>query len=89
MLRTAVLTFAALLSAIFLSRRLKPLWEGQEMVGILLPPSVPGALVNYAAVLAGKTPFPHHCEATNWLIVRSLVFGSHSRCESMITPGPE
>jgi acyl-[acyl-carrier-protein]-phospholipid O-acyltransferase/long-chain-fatty-acid--[acyl-carrier-protein] ligase len=47
---------AALLSAIFLARRLKPLWEGQEMVGVLLPPSVPGALVNYAAMLAGKTP---------------------------------
>ena len=26
------------------------------MVGILLPPSVPGALVNYAAALAGKVP---------------------------------
>ena len=26
------------------------------MVGILLPPSVPGALVNYAALLMGKVP---------------------------------
>ena len=26
------------------------------MVGILLPPSIPGALVNYAAMLAGKIP---------------------------------
>ena len=26
------------------------------MVGILLPPSVPGALVNFAAVLSGKIP---------------------------------
>ena len=43
-----------LLSAIFLARRLRKVWEGQEMVGILLPPSVPGALVNYAAMLAGK-----------------------------------
>jgi acyl-[acyl-carrier-protein]-phospholipid O-acyltransferase / long-chain-fatty-acid--[acyl-carrier-protein] ligase len=46
----------ALLSAIFLARRLRPLWGGQEMVGILLPPSAPGALVNYAATLAGKIP---------------------------------
>ena len=46
----------ALLSAIFLARRLRATWEGQEMVGILLPPSVPAALVNFAAVLAGKIP---------------------------------
>ncbi len=26
------------------------------MVGILLPPSVPGALVNFAAMLSGKIP---------------------------------
>ena len=26
------------------------------MVGIFLPPSVPGALVNYAALLCGKVP---------------------------------
>jgi acyl-[acyl-carrier-protein]-phospholipid O-acyltransferase/long-chain-fatty-acid--[acyl-carrier-protein] ligase len=46
----------ALLSAIFLARRLRSVWSGQEMVGILLPPSVPGALVNFAAMLAGKIP---------------------------------
>jgi acyl-[acyl-carrier-protein]-phospholipid O-acyltransferase / long-chain-fatty-acid--[acyl-carrier-protein] ligase len=47
---------SALLGAIFLARRLRPLWAGQDMVGILLPPSVPGAIVNFAALLAGKTP---------------------------------
>jgi len=41
---------------IFLARRLKRIWQGQRMVGILLPPSVPGALVNFAAVLCGKVP---------------------------------
>jgi acyl-[acyl-carrier-protein]-phospholipid O-acyltransferase/long-chain-fatty-acid--[acyl-carrier-protein] ligase len=46
----------ALLSAILLARRLRATWAGQEMVGILLPPSVPGALVNFAAVLSGKIP---------------------------------
>jgi acyl-[acyl-carrier-protein]-phospholipid O-acyltransferase/long-chain-fatty-acid--[acyl-carrier-protein] ligase len=44
----------ALLGAIFLARRLKRVWAGQEMVGIMLPPSVPGALVNFAATLSGK-----------------------------------
>ena len=39
-----------------LARRLRKIWEGQEMVGILLPPSVPGALVNFAAMLTGKIP---------------------------------
>jgi len=47
---------SALLSSIFLARRLRATWAGQEMVGILLPPSVPGALVNYAATLSGKVP---------------------------------
>jgi acyl-[acyl-carrier-protein]-phospholipid O-acyltransferase / long-chain-fatty-acid--[acyl-carrier-protein] ligase len=47
---------SVLLSAIFLARRLRSTWAGQEMVGILLPPSVPGALVNYAAALSGKVP---------------------------------
>jgi len=47
---------SALLSAIFLARRLRATWEGQEMVGILLPPSVPGVLVNLAATLSGKVP---------------------------------
>ena len=32
------------------------IWAGQEMVGLLLPPSVPGALVNFAALLLGKVP---------------------------------
>jgi len=47
---------SALLSAIFLARRLRATWAGQEMVGILLPPSVPAALVNFAATLSGKVP---------------------------------
>ena len=48
--------FSALTKTIFLGRRLKRVWQDQEMVGILLPPSVPGALVNYAALLMGKVP---------------------------------
>ena len=55
----------ALLSAIFLARRLRKTWEGQQMVGILLPPSVPGALVNYAASLSGKIPVNLNYTASN------------------------
>lgn len=48
--------FSALVGTLALARRLRKHWHGQEMVGILLPPSVPGALVNFAAMLAGKVP---------------------------------
>jgi len=47
---------SALTHTIFLARRLRSVWAGQEMVGILMPPSVGGALVNYAALLMGKVP---------------------------------
>jgi acyl-[acyl-carrier-protein]-phospholipid O-acyltransferase / long-chain-fatty-acid--[acyl-carrier-protein] ligase len=47
---------SALVKTIFLARRLKGIWAGQKMVGLLLPPSVPGALVNFAAMLLGKVP---------------------------------
>ncbi|HZI33511.1 MAG TPA: 1-acyl-sn-glycerol-3-phosphate acyltransferase, partial [Candidatus Binatia bacterium] len=46
----------ALVKTVFLARRLKKIWSGQRMVGIYLPPSVPGALVNYAAFLCGNVP---------------------------------
>jgi acyl-[acyl-carrier-protein]-phospholipid O-acyltransferase/long-chain-fatty-acid--[acyl-carrier-protein] ligase len=46
----------ALMKVIFLARRLRSHWAGQEKVGILLPPSVAGALVNFAALLMGKVP---------------------------------
>jgi acyl-[acyl-carrier-protein]-phospholipid O-acyltransferase/long-chain-fatty-acid--[acyl-carrier-protein] ligase len=46
----------ALTRTILLARRLRNVWAGQEMVGILMPPSVTGALVNYAALLMGKVP---------------------------------
>jgi acyl-[acyl-carrier-protein]-phospholipid O-acyltransferase/long-chain-fatty-acid--[acyl-carrier-protein] ligase len=46
----------ALTKTVFLARRLRSHWAGQERVGILLPPSVGGALVNQAALLLGKIP---------------------------------
>ncbi len=55
--RTPRVSFgAALMRTIFLARRLRKIWQGQEMVGLLLPPSVGGALVNLAATLLGKVP---------------------------------
>jgi acyl-[acyl-carrier-protein]-phospholipid O-acyltransferase/long-chain-fatty-acid--[acyl-carrier-protein] ligase len=55
--RTPKLTFGeAVIKTVFLARRLRPLWHDQRMVGILLPPSIPGALVNWAALLLGKVP---------------------------------
>ena len=35
------------------------------MVGVLLPPSVPGALVNWAALLLGKVPINLNYTASN------------------------
>ncbi|MBI2677885.1 MAG: MFS transporter [Candidatus Koribacter versatilis] len=46
----------ALVKTVFLARRLRKVWAGQEMVGVLMPPSVGGALVNYAALILGKVP---------------------------------
>ncbi|MBM3836354.1 MAG: MFS transporter [Verrucomicrobia bacterium] len=55
--QTPKVTFgSALTRSVFLARRLRPLWNGQTMVGLLLPPTVPGALVNFAALLSGKVP---------------------------------
>ncbi len=46
----------ALTKTVFLARRLKKVWANQNMVGLLLPPGVAGALVNHAAMLMGKVP---------------------------------
>jgi acyl-[acyl-carrier-protein]-phospholipid O-acyltransferase/long-chain-fatty-acid--[acyl-carrier-protein] ligase len=53
--RPHVSAFQALVGSIAVARRLKSQWQGQHRVGILLPPSVAGALVNIAAPLCGKT----------------------------------
>ena len=47
---------AALTRTIFLARRLKKQCGTDEMVGVLLPPSIAGALVNFALLLIGKVP---------------------------------
>src|SRR6185503_4690665 len=55
----------ALTRSVFLARRLRSAWRDQQMVGILLPPSVPGALVNLAALLMGKVPVNLNYTASN------------------------
>jgi len=55
----------ALTRTVFLARRLRSVWLDQEMIGILLPPSVPGALVNLAALLMGKVPVNLNYTASN------------------------
>jgi acyl-[acyl-carrier-protein]-phospholipid O-acyltransferase/long-chain-fatty-acid--[acyl-carrier-protein] ligase len=57
--------FAVLARTLFLTRRLREHWRGQEMVGILMPPSIPGALVNLAAMLMGKVPVNLNYTASN------------------------
>jgi acyl-[acyl-carrier-protein]-phospholipid O-acyltransferase/long-chain-fatty-acid--[acyl-carrier-protein] ligase len=47
---------AALMRTILLGGRLKNIWKGQDKIGLFLPPSIAGALVNFAALLAGKVP---------------------------------
>ena len=45
----------ALIGSIALARALRSHWEAQHTVGLLLPPSVGGALANVAATLSGRT----------------------------------
>jgi acyl-[acyl-carrier-protein]-phospholipid O-acyltransferase/long-chain-fatty-acid--[acyl-carrier-protein] ligase len=66
----------ALVKTIFLSCRLKKIWRGQKMVGIYLPPSVPGALVNYAAFLCGKVPVN-----LNYTLTESTLADCVKQCE--------
>jgi acyl-[acyl-carrier-protein]-phospholipid O-acyltransferase/long-chain-fatty-acid--[acyl-carrier-protein] ligase len=67
--RVPKVRFAGLLTkTIFVARRLRAIWKDQEMVGILLPPSVGGALVNYAAALLGRVPVNLNYTANNEVI---------------------
>ena len=75
--QTPKLRFAgALVRTIYLARRLRSFWQGQEKVGILLPPSVGGALVNFAALLMGKVPVNLNYTASNEVIASCV-----SQCE--------
>ncbi|HEV8384876.1 MAG TPA: MFS transporter, partial [Candidatus Acidoferrales bacterium] len=67
---------AALTRTVFLARRLRKEWRGQKMVGILLPPSVAAALVNFAALLCGKIPVNLNYTASD-----EVIAGCARQCE--------
>jgi acyl-[acyl-carrier-protein]-phospholipid O-acyltransferase/long-chain-fatty-acid--[acyl-carrier-protein] ligase len=53
--KTPKVTFgSALAKTIYIARRLRPQIGEKQMVGLLLPPSVGGALTNYALMLLGR-----------------------------------
>ena len=53
--KTPKVTFgSALTKTIYIARRLRRQIGEQQMVGLLLPPSVGGALTNYALMLMGR-----------------------------------
>jgi acyl-[acyl-carrier-protein]-phospholipid O-acyltransferase/long-chain-fatty-acid--[acyl-carrier-protein] ligase len=64
--RPHVSSLQSLIGSIVLARALRRHWEGQRHVGILLPPTVAGALVNVAAPLCGKT-----CVNLNYTVGKS------------------
>jgi acyl-[acyl-carrier-protein]-phospholipid O-acyltransferase/long-chain-fatty-acid--[acyl-carrier-protein] ligase len=53
-LRPRVSGIGALAGVVALARALRPRWEGQATVGILLPTSVAGVMVNLSATLSGR-----------------------------------
>lgn len=46
---------ASLAGAVVMARRLRPRWTDQQNVGVMLPPSIAGAIVAFAASLSGRT----------------------------------
>ncbi|HEY3762083.1 MAG TPA: acyl-[ACP]--phospholipid O-acyltransferase [Verrucomicrobiae bacterium] len=67
---------SALTRTIFLARRLRGHWHGQEKVGMLLPPSVPGSLANFAALLMGKVPVN-----LNYTVSEEVLVSCINQCE--------
>ena len=76
---------SVLLASILLARRLRSVWAGQKMVGILLPPSVPAALVNYAAMLSGKIPVNLNYTASNETLASCA---AQCKLETVVTTKP-
>jgi acyl-[acyl-carrier-protein]-phospholipid O-acyltransferase/long-chain-fatty-acid--[acyl-carrier-protein] ligase len=80
--RPKISFFAALSGSVLLARRLRKLWQGQDMVGVLLPPSVPAALVNFAAMLLGKVPVNLNYTASNEVLASCA---SQCHLETVVT----
>jgi len=68
--------FAVLARTLFLARRLRKHWQAQRMVGIFLPPSIPGALINLAAMLMGKVPVN-----LNYTVSKETLASCAKQCE--------
>ncbi|MCB9877930.1 MAG: MFS transporter [Planctomycetes bacterium] len=49
---------STLAGAVLLARRLAPHWRSEQRIGVLLPPSIPGALTAIACSLGGRTSVP-------------------------------
>jgi len=60
--------FKTLVGSIVFARKLKTVLDGQEMVGILLPPSVGGVLANTGLSLLGRVPINLNYTANNEVI---------------------
>jgi len=70
--KTPRVSFASALSkTIYIARRLRRQVGEQPMIGILIPPSVGGALTNYALMLAGRVPVNLNYTASNEIIASS------------------
>ncbi|HEX72612.1 MAG TPA: acyl-[ACP]--phospholipid O-acyltransferase, partial [Candidatus Hydrogenedentes bacterium] len=68
--------FKTLVGAIALSRKLRGLLDDAPMVGVLVPPTVGGALANVALQTMGRIPVNLNYTATN-----EIIAGCASRCE--------
>ena len=62
---------SALTKTIYIARRLRYQIGEQPMVGLLLPPSVGGALTNYALMLMGRVPVNLNYTSSNEVIASS------------------
>lgn len=60
--------FRTLAGSIILAKKLRKLLDNQPMVGLLLPPSVGGALANISLQIMGKTPVNLNYTANNTTI---------------------
>ena len=68
--KTPKVTFAsALTKTMFIARRLRTQIGSEQMIGVLLPPSVGGALTNYALMLLDRVPVNLNYTSSSEVIV--------------------
>ena len=75
--KTAKVSFSSALSkTMFIARRLRGQIGDRTMVGLLLPPSVGGALTNYALMLMGQAPVNLNYTSSN-----AVLAGCAAQCD--------